>query len=121
MPNHLISVPTTEQARHLSDTVQQANSLHSTLRRYLRLRGAGVVLTLRAALDQVAAGQPLPDVHDRCELQLPASALDEIRALTVADLHQIWGLLSPATVRAICHSNTKRLEKRRTGRSARSW
>ena len=123
MPNHFVSVPTTlrpttEQARRLSDIVQQANHLHLTLRRWLRLRGAGVVLTLRAALDQVAAGQPLPDVHDRCELQLPAAALDEVRALTVADLPQIWGLLSPATVRAICHSNAKRLEKRRTGRAA---
>ncbi|MFC4637719.1 hypothetical protein [Deinococcus hohokamensis] len=122
MPNTLISVPTTlrptaAQTLQLAELVRQANDIHLTLRRWLRLRGAGATLTLLDALRQVAAGATLPDVQDSMTFGIPEAALDELRALRVTDLPDAWSQLPSATVRAICHSNAGRFKKRRAGRA----
>lgn len=115
MSDHLISVPTilrptTSQAQALANLKGQATELHLWLRRFLRLRGAGVHLSLVEALSLPA----LPSVADDRKLHIPDSALAELITLEAFDAFKgRWPALPTATIKAITCVNRGRLQQRK--------
>ncbi|AFD26700.1 hypothetical protein DGo_CA2773 [Deinococcus gobiensis I-0] len=111
--------PTTDQAAHLTRLITEARSLHIWLRRYLRLRGAGIPLGLPEALRRVDAGAALPDVDDFQKMQMPNDALAELRGLTFAERPARWQHVPQSVALGIVAANTNRLKRHRSGESAR--
>lgn len=109
--------PTTEQADALSRLTNEARDLHLWVRRFLRLRGAGVHLSLHDALRGAASGADLPEVDDARQIQVPYAALDELRALQFTTMPDGWRHVPRVTACAIIRANLSRLKARTSARA----
>lgn len=121
MANTLLSVPTTlrptsHEASTLEQLYQAAQEIHLTIRRWLRIRGAGLTMHVREALWQAAEGQALPHIDDNRLIDIRLDALAELAQLTARDLPPVWQKALPDMVlQRMLDIESRRLEHLRSG------